>query len=77
MKIFWSQNFKEFMRFFPKGLNPFENSIKIQIGFASEFYNSKFREIWKLSQRGKLFNFKFYITMPCLEIFGIQEGGVL
>jgi hypothetical protein len=50
MKILLSYNFKEFMIFLPKGLNPFKNSNKFQFEFCSIIYNSKYIEIWMLSQ---------------------------
>jgi hypothetical protein len=57
----------------PKGLNPFLNSSKLQIGFVLEVYNAKSRGIFA---KGNLFHLNFPTTMQRLGIFGLKEDGV-
>jgi hypothetical protein len=61
------------MRFFPKGLHPFKIQSNFKLGFASEFYNSKSRENWKLDQKGILFKLKVSSTVRNLEKFGDEK----
>jgi hypothetical protein len=44
---------------------------------ASRFYNTKSREICKLSQNVEFFYLKFYISLPGLDNFGQREYLVL
>jgi hypothetical protein len=64
------------MRFLPKGLNPLKIQTIFKLDFSSEFCNSKSREILRLGQNRNLFYSKQAATMPNVEIFGYQEGGV-
>jgi hypothetical protein len=67
----------EFMRFLPKGLNPFKIQKRFKLEFAFEIYNSKSREIWKLPRKESLFYLKFSITMPSLENFEQKEDHIV
>jgi hypothetical protein len=64
-----SQNFMEFMRFLPGGLNPSKIETRFKSDVASKFYNSKYGEIWKLDQKGELFYLNLYISKQRLENF--------
>jgi hypothetical protein len=65
------------MRFLPKGLNPFKIQSRFNLVFNSEFYNSNYREILEMDQKGKLCNLKLSISMPSLDNFGQKEGCIL
>jgi hypothetical protein len=58
-------------------VNPFKILIIFQLDFASKFYNSKFREISKLGQNGKLFVLNLSTTMSSFISVGHQEGYIL
>jgi hypothetical protein len=67
----------EFIRFFPKGLNPFKIQTRFKLDFTSEFYYSKSIEILRLGQKGNLSTLNLSATLPNLRNFGDMEYGVL
>jgi hypothetical protein len=48
----------EFLRFLPKGLNPFKIQAIFKRNFAPEIYHSKSREIVNLGQKRKFIVFE-------------------
>jgi hypothetical protein len=68
--IRWTWNFREFIRFFQKGLNPLKIQEKIQSGVSFQFYNLNSVANWKWTQWEKLFRMINSSTMRSLNIFG-------
>jgi hypothetical protein len=69
--------FSEFLRIFPKGLNPLKIRGKIQSGVCSKYYNLNSCGILELRQWAKLFIMFKSIILQSLNIFEIQEGNKL
>jgi hypothetical protein len=66
-------NFSEFTRFFPKGLNPLKIK-EIQSGFCSKYYNLNYVGNLKSTQLKKLFRIFNSGLMQSLSIFGKWKG---
>jgi hypothetical protein len=66
--------FREFIRFFQKGLNPLKIQGKIQSGVISQFYNLNSVENCKWTQWEKLFRRINSSTMPRFNNFGHRDG---
>jgi hypothetical protein len=62
------------MRFLLEGLNPFKIQSRFNLVFNSEFYNSNYREILELDQKGKLCNLKFLSACQVWIILGKRKA---